>query len=238
MIGEKDISMNMDMDEFSQTIIDQVHEKWRNLERYKQTKYGIWDCGFSVLYSPLRANADLMILGFNPGGDEKAFKVEDQIKVPRSHSYIPRDKQCDYPLAKKMRGLFEGKMHLLEESVKANLIPFRSPNKPAWYAIDPNLRTDLECFSRDIVQQLLERVQPRIVLMEGTQTFDLFCQWFKEKIIPGDENPLRGTRNRRLFCRARMIDERQVIGIIHLSGARPSMKDTETIKDELGKDLS
>lgn len=237
MIGETDIRMNMDMDEFSQTIIDQVHKKWRSLEKDKLTKYGIWDCGFSLLYSPLRANTDLMILGFNPGGDEKDFKIEDEIKMPRHHSYLLRDGQCDYRLARETRDLFEGKMHLLEESIKANLIPFRSPNKRAWYEIDRDLRTDLEDFSRDIVHQLLESVQPRILLIEGAQTFDLFLQWFNNKITSVDENPLKGSRNRRLFCRARMMDERQVIGIIHLSGARPSREDKKIINDELGKYL-
>jgi len=42
-----------------------------------RSKYYFWKLGFKIFYGPVRKRPNLLILSFNPGGDEKSFRGED-----------------------------------------------------------------------------------------------------------------------------------------------------------------
>lgn len=233
--------MVVDLRAFAQRIINQVHDKWLALGQ-REHIFELGYCrrnGFRVFYSPVTIMPRLMILGFNPGGGPSSFNEEKACNLPDDHDYFPRTRDDDYPLARRMReDLFSGNQALLRESVKTNLIPFRSRNKDEWYRIEKKLRVELEEFSREVCREVVEVMKPRFVLLEGVQTFDLFCRWFAEEILPPQSSPnhqLEG--GRRIYCRAEMRNGIKVMGVLHLSGARPGSQEIECIKNKLMQEI-
>lgn len=224
---------------FAQSIINQVHAKWLSLKQFEhaeELKY-CWRNGFAVFYSPVTVEPDLMILGFNPGGGPDDFNEAEACELPIEHDYLKRN----YVLAKRMREeLFVGNQSLLRESVKANLIPFRTSNKSEWYRIQKRLRAELEEFSRGVCREVVKTIKPRMILLEGVQTFDLFCRWFAEDIVPL-QSPFghQVVRGRRIYCDAKMRYGPKVVGVVHLSGARPrpGAQDIEYIQDRLQREM-
>ena len=63
--------------------------------------------GYAIFYSPPVFNPDIMIVGYNPGGGENSFDESKASIVPKEHDYFPQKESDDYPMAKKMRKIFE-----------------------------------------------------------------------------------------------------------------------------------
>ena len=211
----------MNLEAFGHEIIDRIHRAWCA----EQGQYTFSSSGFAVFYSPLVARCRLMIVGFNPGGKEEDFNLEASLKVPSIHEYF--SKEGEYRLAREMRGLFRamGVEEVLRESVKLNLIPFRSASKRQWRGpeIGPGVRQRLEELSKDVFLSVLAEVSPHVVLTEGIETYAEMITWFRDKgrAIVEDE-PVRGTRARRLYLRAQFVDGPRLIGIPHLSWPLPA----------------
>lgn len=82
----------MSLEKWSETITKDVYEEWKR-------KYNKWKPGFKVFYSPVRKNPKIMILSYNPGGNEESFQSEDNNRYQRGdfsiqnyHSYADTDK--------------------------------------------------------------------------------------------------------------------------------------------------
>ena len=59
----------MEIETWAKNINKEVYEKWKR-------DYPLWDSGFKVFYSPVRKNPKLMILSYNPGGNETSFQED------------------------------------------------------------------------------------------------------------------------------------------------------------------
>ena len=70
----------MDIDIWAEELLKDVCEKWETPEY----KYAFKDCGFRVFYSPVHLSPDLMIIGYNPGKDDKPFSKEEDSADPGS----------------------------------------------------------------------------------------------------------------------------------------------------------
>lgn len=137
------------------SICEQTKKIWEETGRDKR--------GYAIFYSPVKYHPRFMIIGYNPGGGDKDF-LPDKC-VQSEHDY----KKSTYPLARNMRKIFEGTDLLddLFESVKFNLIFFRSKNKK-----DLNYNDELIKFSLLKTTEIIKILNPEIIIAEGFGTFE------------------------------------------------------------------
>jgi len=207
-----------DVDGFVNNLMKEVEQKW---EKFQETL----SKGYAVFYSPVRMNPDLMIIGFNPGGDQKAFDRNRDRNPPPIHEYIKED----YRIANRMRKLFESMncLETLKNSVKLNLIFFRSKDTEEWNKIDVTIRKELSTFCKDKVKLIIETLRPRIVLAEGITTYrvlknEVLFGKACEKVIPHKNG------GKIIHIMTNFSDfNLTLIGIRHPTGSRPNPSDSE-----------
>ena len=219
-----------EIEEWGEKLTQDVCQHW---ETWKND-YSFSKSGFAVFYSRPRLNPDLLILGFNPGGDENAFDLKRDSRLPDFHDYF-QDGDGDYRLAQKMRGLFKDidKEETLKNSVKLNLIFFRSTDKNQWNQINRPLRQEMEKYCLSKVREVIKVLNPKVILTEGIQTFQILHANLPQASPPQFES-INGRRA--MFAKSNFSGI-PLLGIIHLSGARPSEEEMQSIKKILSKEL-
>jgi len=134
------------------------------------------DCrlGFKILYGPPHRNAEILFIGYQPGGG-----IDDHQRelVLGAHERWPD--RCEYAyetwrLAKRMQGMFgEG---LLERCVAMNAIFVRSPNIECYKkSITRNVRKGIEEFCLPRVRDMVMAMDPQkivFIVFEAMRFFD------------------------------------------------------------------
>ncbi|MGA1861628.1 hypothetical protein OWM07_01900 [Deferribacter thermophilus] len=206
-------------------LLNEVKKVWEETENNH-----LKNNGFAVFYSKVRKNPELMIIGYNPGGGDKDFNIEDVFNLDKEHEYIKYsgkyNKNEKYKTAEVMYKLFEEirKLELLEKSVKLNLIFFRSKSEKEWQSLDKNSRILLEQFCFDKIKEIIDFLNPKTILLEGIKTFDLFISEIlskrygvtKQKIISFYAYSDKSHRRRCIFAKTE-FNNKKIIGIIHPS---------------------
>lgn len=209
----------MDLEGFTRTLYRQVYAYWQS----KQGQYETWDHAYRILYSPPRHKPDLMIIGFNPGGNASRVQQSHLESWPDKHSYLTEN----WPLAVKMRALFRSidRQEVLSKSVKTNLIFFRTPciepdkNRPekkAWCAIPSKLRLQFEAFSEGHVREMINQFQPKLIFAEGFKTFD--------RLADPSSKSIRNANNR-VIAKEGTLGTIRLIGSLHPTGAWVAAQD-------------
>ena len=218
----------MEIDIWANNLLKDVCEKWKSLEG----KYDFWKCGFGIFYSPVYANPDLMVIGYNLGGDENSFNEEKALQLPTEHEYFMED----YLIARKMKKLFNniGKMNLLEKSIKFNIIFFRSINDIQWNSINKEIRENIEKFCFVKVKEIIRKLKPKNIVTEGIKTYKILTQTVLDNCY--DTECKTGIRGRRIYCKSK-YGNTKVIGLIHPSGSRISNNEWAQIAGYLKEDL-
>ena len=216
------------VEKWANDLVEEVFKTWEDSEH----AYGFSEHGFRVFYSPVYPGPDLMIIGFNPGNDEKPFSRADDRQVPAVHEYFCHDSG----MARKMKYLFEGieKDDWLEKSIKLNLIFFRSENESQWESLDRDVRNDLEMFCFRKVGDIIDILKPRYIVTEGLKVFEILIQ----SVLMGCDAPevKNGVGGRKIYARSRCGYSR-IIGVPHLTKDRISYPDWNDIKEYLKSDL-
>jgi hypothetical protein len=136
---------------------------------YKNTRE-VWEnngknsSGYAIFYSPVVNNPNLLIVGYNPGGDERSFKDLPE-HPPAEHDYI----QGNYRMANRMRYIFQSAeiLPVLEKSVKTNLFFFRSKDMSGI----KGLEAETKSFCLSQTKQVIDKLKPANILIEGFKTF-------------------------------------------------------------------
>ncbi|HEX4113112.1 MAG TPA: hypothetical protein VH020_11300 [Stellaceae bacterium] len=190
--------------------------------------------GFAVFYCPVPEQADFLILGFNPGGGPE--DSERKGAIPEEHEYL----SCDYRLARATRDLFAQNdyLGLLKQSVKSNLQFFRTKNVVSWNQIAEEKRHELTEFCDQGVREIVGRLRPKAILLEGVQTFDAFRSRIFCSLLCEENSSETRLDGRRVYV-SQHSSMGLIIGILHLSGARPraSAADKALISEKLKSDL-
>jgi hypothetical protein len=211
---------------WAEKLTNDVYSTWKS-------KYCFWKSGFKVFYSPIKSNPHLLIIGYQPGGDETHFAAEDKYPFERLDFSLPSENlywSKDFTLAKRLQSLFRGKETELRESVAFQLIFFRSRSSRLWHS--NKMRDEMEAFCYDKVEQILTMIKPNILLVLGFETYRQL-----QNIIGKLESELvRGKRSRILVQCARWNGIR-VIAILHPSGNRISADDWNKIRDSIQSNL-
>ncbi|KAA0257287.1 hypothetical protein FHQ18_09565 [Deferribacter autotrophicus] len=198
---------------WAENLLKDVSTFYENFKEFNQ------EYGFAVFYSPIRLNPELMIIGYNPGGDEKDFNKEEAMSIPEKHEYITYKDDKDYKAAKNMYELFKrlNKTQLLENSIKLNMIFFRTKNIAKWKEINKKIRIEIEEYCFNKVKEIIEKLKPRILLIEGIKTFDLFIdKIISERFHKSCKVECKKVNNKRILCKC-SFDNIKVLGIIHPS---------------------
>jgi len=170
--------------------------------------------GYSIFYSPVKSEPDILIIGYNPGGDESAF-IESEIGVPKEHEYFS-EKDGDYRLAKQMKKIFGNADMLdkLRQSVKFNLIFFRSKNIKELSA-----SKELINFCKNKTREIIDKLQPKLILAEGFETYEELLKLTKGNKKTIYQNfPVKDDKQKCISCIGETGDGIKIIGIIHPSG--------------------
>ena len=201
-----------------------THKKWatkvqREVYEHWKESHNDWEHGVKIFYSPVHSQTDLLILGFQPGGcgkgkEHSRFERGD-FTPPEQHFYITEG----WDLAKEMRDLFDGHKDVLSNSVASNIVFFRAPNTGEWDGLDKSRRTSIEDFCLEYIEELVDRVNPEMILTVGLRTFDKVAGR-----MGLDKEVVLSRSNGRLLAAS---DESapKVVGMIHLTGARISTDD-------------
>lgn len=185
--------------------------------------------GYSVFYSPVTMNPDLMIFGLQPGGGPESFSRDLAKTLPSKHNYISED----YPLAKKMKQLFEriDMQHILEHSVKTNLNFFRARSIAEWREFDRSLRLSVANFCDQKVSEMISSLKPKRILCEGISTYEAIKRIASEDYT--EEVRVENDKGKTIFIRC-VADGILTMGIPHPTGSRGlSGEDWEKVQVEL-----
>lgn len=170
-------------------MITDITEFMRSIDARYRAQSGLTERRlYSIFYSQILPSR-VMILGFNPGGDPETWD-ESLLASPSyyeggEHEYV----DCNYPLAVAMRIFLQDALSLpsvaaIRRIPKSNLIFRRSSGHdslslPAGQAMDEAL---------PFVEEMLCRVQPNFVILEGVVTLDKFIK----RYCVGEVRQMRG----------------------------------------------
>ena len=158
----------MDITKWAENLTEKVYNEWK-------TKYSFWKPGFAVFSAPVRYRPELMIISLNPGGGGKDFQRKDYSKFQNGNFSIPKQNHYvtyNNKFAKETRNLFEGNDDVLKTSMVTRVLFFRSENMSYWKDHNPQkTRSAMEKFSYDKLQQILDKVKPKKLLVIGMDTY-------------------------------------------------------------------
>ncbi|MFZ0479791.1 MAG: hypothetical protein WAL71_11625 [Terriglobales bacterium] len=177
------------------------------------------DPGFQILYGPPFFETPILFIGYQPGKGCKTAKEErkygSENRWPKKSEFAT---EC-WPLAVNLRNMFGGK--LIENCVGTNAIFVRSNSISDYHKnLDKTLRKKIQEFCLCHIARMVKAIQPKLIVALGFATLELF-----------DKNTERykiGTKKRVLVRKGKICGQ-EAIGVLHLSGARISMRDRKTI---------
>jgi uracil-DNA glycosylase len=176
--------------------------------------------GFKILNGPPIKNAEILFVGYQPGGGEK--DAEEEIAKGTDRGWPP---DCEYAtekwrLAPLMQRVFG--VERLKRCVGTNAIFLRYPNADHYRRHIGSKRKDIENFCKDKVAVIVNAIEPKQIVTIGFAALEMFGPTEVELKREGNGNALIKIGN---------VANRPALGIIHLSGARPSRSDLNRIAD-------
>jgi hypothetical protein len=181
------------------------------------------DVGFQILYGPPYPKAPILFLGYQPGRgcktplEERAYGSER--RWPPRSEYAT---EC-WPLARRLRDMLG--TECIERCVGLNAIFIRADSIEIYRRdFDRTLRDEIKAFCLPLVVKMVKAIQPGTIVAIGLETLELF----------GGGKPCRkGTNGDRVLTRTGTIAGCNALGVLHLSGARISRQDRETIATDI-----
>ena len=175
------------------------------------------DRGYYVMYGPLIMRPPVLFVGYQPGGDDRDFGIPQRPPAPGLplESYYATD---EWKLAVVMRKLWG--RELMAKSTGLNAIFFRSPRIKVYETEVPRtVRRDAAAFCVPMVEKLVNALHPRLAVVIGFRSLELFGPVKTE---------LQSSAGRALVKRG-TIGDHSAYATLHLSGARISLADLESI---------
>jgi uracil-DNA glycosylase len=209
----------------AEEICQSIYQRTKSF--YGEISEGRDDVGFQILYGPPNFKAPILFIGYQPGAgtksalEEREYGSED--RWPRQSEYMTES----WPLARQLLRMFD--KQLIEKSVGMNAIFLRA-NKIASYHknFDRQLRTQIEQFCIPRVEQIVEAIQPTLIVAIGFATLRLFCAGAIDMT----------NKKGRVLTLTGKIAGRDALGVLHLSGARISKSDRAAIARHIQSSIS
>lgn len=213
----------MQVKEWGESIQEEVYEEWKS--QFKEH-----NPGFRVFYGPVFPEPEILILGYQPGGDPGDFARDHLERYENGDFSLPEQNEYEtknYEFASRIREkIFNDRQNYLSESIGSNAIFFRSESIKKWKEVPIGRRREMEEFSINKVKEMIDVLNPKRVLILGMGTWDFLRSQLKFHSSCEVRRP-----NARLLCTSATEDPNYV-GVIHPSG-RVSNNDWEQIRSEL-----
>jgi hypothetical protein len=213
------------MNEWAAEIQRDVYEFWK--EEYPEYPHG-----FNVFLSPVQYNPELLIVGFQPGGNQSNFESfahkfrSGDFSPPSQHEFL----ESSYPLARVMRNkVFANSHPLLKNSVALNAVFFLSPSKDTWDNLPDDQRDDMESFCFNHLDNIIEELSPDNILFLGIETWEKMALRYGFEI--GEEVLRPSTEDDYRLVLISNSESPRYMAVCHPTGAR-GLKDNELEKAE------
>lgn len=187
-------------------------------EKIATNNHTIRENGFSVFFSRVYSNPQLLVIGINPGGNFVRDKIkfnehEIESKLPIIHDYF-LSKEMDYDLAKYMRELFSFNLPILKNSVKINYYFFRTTSEDDLKKLEEF--PIIHDFCTEQIKNVIETLKPKKIITEGLGVFDKLYNFlnFKDNEI----KTILSKNNKNVLIKKCSRDDIELIGVIHPSG--------------------
>lgn len=172
------------------------------------------DLGFEILMTPPIANPQLAFVGYQPGFGAKHESPEIwrsqsyENSWPLSNEYLIKN----WRLATTLRKMFAPE--LLERSIGLNAVFLRSRNINQYKKIDASTRKQIEKFSLERADRILQAARPKTVVIIGFQTLDLFSE------LQPVSNDYVVRDSKRRIAQIGTLHGIRAVGVPHLTGSR------------------
>jgi hypothetical protein len=183
-----------------------ITELYEETFKFWQTNQAKLPAGYAIFYSPVLDCPEIMIIGHNPGGDNRSINYKVMNGPPGEHEYD----QKNYALARNMRRIFHYASldNELRKSVKLNLVFFRSRK-----AADLDMG-ELRKFCNPKVELIIEQLQPKLIVTEGFQTFYAVLGLLRGQ----EQQPV--LQSKTVIVRLGSSQRGKILGLRHPSGSR------------------
>lgn len=176
---------------------------------------------FKILNGPPIRNAEILFVGYQPGGSKKDAEIE--IAKGTHKGWPPL---CEYAtetwrLAPRMRAIFGAER--LQRCVGTNAIFLRYPNQDCYRRHVGEKRKEIEKFCMKKVALIVEAIQPKQIVTIGFATLEMFGA-SKTELLRREGTTLALTK-------IGTVANRPAIGVIHLTGARPTRSELDRLAD-------
>lgn len=214
----------MGITKWSENLTEEIYKEWKK-------SYSRWKPGVKVFYSPVIENPELMIIGYQPGGNQTHFKIEDEDRFAQGDFGVKQNEffTSNYRMAKRMKEFFEpDNLNILEKSVIFPLIFFRAPRATTWTAWKSRRTVEELCFSK--VQEIIKKLRPKRILVLGLGTYEHMKSFLK---IRGEKFIYLKTqaKGKRKVAITAMSDEIKIFAMLHPTGAWISGKHRNGLKN-------
>lgn len=159
------------------------------LAYYKGLRKNDESIRFQFLFSPFFENADILILGYNPGlGDKDCFDANERLKFEYLiHTSYPTARDTNYVFEK--AGLADA---LKGKIVKSNIFYLATENADILYGVARKLKEtpNYLFYQKQFrwTRELVQKCAPKLIILEGTMAY----QEFKKAV---EENGFGTVRN-------------------------------------------
>ncbi|MEX1063755.1 MAG: hypothetical protein WD898_04100 [Candidatus Paceibacterota bacterium] len=203
----------MNIQNWAENLTREVYEIWKS--KYPRRE------GIKLFYSKVIKNPELMIIGYQPGGNHVHFQNEDADRFANGDFKVTLNEFLitNYRMANRMREFFEHRPKLLEKSVICPLIFFRAPNARSWRRWKHRKEVEEFCFSK--TSGIINKLKPKHILVLGLGTYahiKTFLKTANEKNIYL-KNKSVGKRKVAIVAMAGNI---KIFAMLHPTGSRIS----------------
>jgi hypothetical protein len=213
----------MNIQSWAENLTREVYEAWKN-------RYSDWDAGIKVFYSQPIEDPELVIIGYQPGGNYTHFKNEDEDKFAKGNFTISKNEfiTTGYRMAKRMREFF-GPEHIdvLEKSVIFPLVFFRAPRISTWRSWGNSKEAEMFCFLK--IEEIIQKLKPKTILVLGLATYEKMSTFLKmnDEMFLYLETKEKGKRK---VGATAITDRVRVFAMLHPTGARISNEHRKELK--------
>ncbi|MCU1247890.1 MAG: hypothetical protein JWQ49_919 [Edaphobacter sp.] len=187
-----------------------------------QPRMGDLAFGYKIMYGPPVIRPRVLFLGYQPGG---AAADDERERANGAHEGWPQGSEYAserWRLAAIMQKMFD--RDKLKCCTGLNAIFLRAPSVESWERTRRDLRDTVEAFCLPRVNQIVQALQPVLVVAIGFKALDLF----------GPSHIDLVNAKGRVITKSGVIAGYPAIGTLHLSGAQISGLDRVRIAERVG----
>lgn len=201
----------------AETVARRIYRETARFYADIEPRLGDHGHGFKILYGPPSPVPEILFIGYQPGGGREDRAAEIILGAEKRWPRICEYAHAGWTLASNLRRMFGA--DFLQRCSGLNALFFRAPNAGEYKRIGLGERREIASFCLPRVVELVETIQPRRVVCIGFEALRLF----------GPTRSILPNASGRSLVETGSIGAREVLAVMHLSGAQMSNEDRAAI---------